>query len=204
MSDSTAKLTVEEILSQATDPAYIRTTTVRLLLRQDLLARHDELERELDAAVQGDGLENRHPQAPNVSQQLVDLEAEIDAAKVTFKFQSIGHRAWADLMAAHPPTKEQLKAFNRIDHNPETFPLAAIAASCVEPAMTVDDVGRLERALNDTQFNLLLVRCVEANTGGIDTPKSAVASGIARLVNGRSANTAVPAASPAQSSLAEP
>jgi hypothetical protein len=131
------------------------------------------------------------------------LEAEIDAAKVEFRFQSIGHRAWADLMAAHPPTKEQLKAFNRIDHNPETFPLAAIAASCVEPAMTVDDVGRLERALNDTQFNLLLVRCVEANTGGIDTPKSA-AAGMIRRVNGQSVNTAVPAASPGQSSLAEP
>jgi hypothetical protein len=201
MPDSTAK-TIEDILSQAEDPAYVRTMTVRILLRQDLLARHQRLETELDAAVQGDAIENRTPQAPTISQQLLELEAEIDAAKIEFRFQCIGHRAWADLMAAHPPTKDQLKAFPRIDHNPETFPLAAIAASCVEPVMTVDDVGRLERALNDTQFNLLLVRCVEANTGGLDTPKSA-AAGMIHRVNGRSANTPAPAASPAQSSLAE-
>jgi len=201
MSDSTAK-TIEEILSQAEDPAYVRTTTARILLRQDLLTRHDELEAELTAAVQSDAIHNEVPQAPIISEQLLDLEAEIEAVKVEFKFRSIGHRAWADLMAAHPPTKEQQKALGRIDHNPETFPLAAIAASCADPPMTVDDVGRLERVLNDTQFNLLLVRCVEANTGGLDTPKSGAASLIHR-VNGRSATTPVPEASPDQSSLAE-
>jgi hypothetical protein len=202
MTDSTAKLTVEQILSQAEDPAYVRTTTARILLRQDLLAKHDQLEADLTAAVQNDAVVNELPQAPIISQQLLDLEAEIEAVKVEFKFRSIGHRAWADLMAAHPPTKEQLKALGRIDHNPETFPLAAISASCADPVMSVEDVGRLERVLNDTQFNLLLVRCVEANTGGLDTPKSAAASMIHR-VNGRSATTAVPAESLGQSSSVE-
>jgi hypothetical protein len=202
MTDSTAKPTIEQILTQAADPAYVRTTTARILLRQDLLAEHDRLEAELTAAVQADAAENRLPEAPAISQQILDLEAEIDAAKIEFRFRSIGHRAWADLMAAHPPTKEQLKVLGRIDHNPLTFPSAAIAASCIDPAMTDDDVTQLERLLNDTQFNLLFVRCVEANTGGMDTPKSA-AAGVIHRVNGRSANTPAPAASPAQSSLAE-
>lgn len=203
MTDSTAKPSIEEILSQATDPAYVRTATARILLRQDLLTQHQQLEADLDAAIQADNAENRTPQAPAISQQILDLEAEIDAARIEFRFRSIGHRAWADLMAAHPPTKEQIKALGRIDHNPETFPIAAIAASCVEPAMTVDDVAQLDRALNDTQFNLLLVRCVEANTGGVDTPKS-VAAGVIHRVNGRSVTTPAPVASPDQSSLAEP
>jgi hypothetical protein len=202
MSDSTANPSIEEILTQAADPAYVRTATARILLRQNLLAEHDRLEAELADAMQGDTIENRLPQAPIVSQQILDLETEIDAAKVEFRFRSIGHRAWADLMAAHPPTKEQVKVLGRIDHNPLTFPSAAIAASCVDPAMTVDDVAQLERLLNDTQFNLLFVRCIEANTGGMDTPKSAAAGAIHR-VNGRSANTPAPAASLAQSSLAE-
>lgn len=193
---------IADILAEAENPAYTRVVVARILLRQDLLAEHEELEADLAAALQGDLRENRSPTAPVISARIVELEAEIEAAKREFRFRSIGHRAWADLMADHPPTKDQLKSFPRIDHNPETFPVAAIAASCVDPVMTVADATTLERVLNDTQFNVLLVKCVEANTGGVDTPKSAAASGIARHLNGQSASTPALAASPDLSSSA--
>lgn len=193
---------IGDILIEAANPAYTRVAVARILLRQDMLSRHAELEAELAASVQGDRMENRVEEAPTVAARLVEYEAEIEAAKVEFRFKSIGHRAWADLMAEHPPTKDQLKTFPRLDHNPETFPVAAIAASCIDPVMSVEDVTRLERLLNDTQFNVLLVKCVEANTGGIDTPKSVAASGIARRANEPYGNTAVPAASPVPSSSA--
>ena len=204
---------ISDILAEASNPDYVRTTTARVLLRQDLLTLHDELEAELAAAVKDDAMRNEVPTAPAISRRLVDLEAEIDNARREFRFKSIGHRAWADLMAEHPPTKDQLKQFPRIDHNPETFPVAAIAACCVSPKMTLEQAQELERGrwneeekefeggLNDTQFNELLVRCVEANTGGLNTPKSAAAGAILRL-NGQYANTPAPAASPAPSSSA--
>jgi hypothetical protein len=103
------------------------------------------------------------------------------------------------LLAANPPTKDQLKRDPRIDHNPETFPIAAIAASCLEPAVTVEDVGRLERALPSTVFDVLWARCIDANIGGIDAPKSA-AAGLILRASERYANTSAPAASPAPSS----
>jgi hypothetical protein len=193
---------IDDILAEAENPAYTRVTVARILLRQDMLGTHAELEAELAEAVDADLRENRAPQAPAISARILDYEAEIEAAKREFRFKCIGHRAWADLMAQHPPTKEQLKTFPRLDHNPETFPAAAIAAACIDPEMTLDEVHRLERLLNDTQFGVLLVKVVEANTGGVDAPKSAAASGIARRVNGLSANTPAPAASPAPSSSA--
>jgi hypothetical protein len=119
--------------------------------------------------------------APDLARQVQELEAEIDAAKVEFRFVSVGHRQWADLMAAHPPTREQKKLNPRSDHNPETFPVAAIAASCQRPELSVEEVQRLERALNDAQFNALWAKCLEANLGGLESPKSAAAGLIARL-----------------------
>jgi hypothetical protein len=132
---------IADILAQAENPEYVRVATARVLIRQDLLARHEELDAELQAAIASDGMHNRTPRAPALAAELEALEAEVEAAKVEFRFRSIGKRAWADLLAAHPPTREQKKADPRVDHNPDTFPAAAIAASCVDPVLTLDKIG---------------------------------------------------------------
>ncbi len=185
---------LDEILAQAEDPAYVRVATAKVLLRQDLVARHRELEAELAQAIARDASTNDPDRAPDISQQIVDLQAEMDAALVEFRFRNVGKKAWADLLAEHPPTKEQRDQL-KTDHNPETFPIAAMAASCTEPAgMTVEAVRRLEAALTDSQFTSLWRACIDANLGGVEVPKS-LAAGRILQVNGRSANTAVREAS---------
>lgn len=186
---------IESILAQAENPAFARTVTARVLLRQDLVAAHAQLEADLAAAIPEDARENRIPVAPRLAEDLEALEAEIVAAKVEFVFRAIGKRAWANLLAKHPPTKDQLRVERQLDHNPETFPIAAIAASCISPAVTVDDVARLERALNASQFDVLWAKCVDANVGGVADPKS-VAAGLIRRANGLSASSATAAAEP--------
>lgn len=181
---------IEAILAEAENPEYVRTATARVLIRQDLVARHAELQAELNSAIAGDDRENRMPVAPRVAEELLDLEAQIEQAKVEFRFRSVGRKAWADLLAKHPPTKEQVRADRRVDHNPATFPLAAIAASCVEPAMTVAEVERLERALNNSQFDTLWSKCIDANVGGLVDPKAIGASSIARRANSPSGDSA--------------
>lgn len=196
-----------DILAEAEDPAYVRVATAKVLLRQDLVARHAELEAELAAAIVLDARTNEPDQAPAIAEQLEALQAEMEAAKVEFRFRNIGRKAWADLLAAHPPTKEQLQAakdpgsrMKGIDHNPDTFPVAAIAASCSEPAgMDEDAVRRLEAVFTDSQFTVLWSACVDANLGGVEVPKS-LAAGRILQVNGQSANTAVLAASHVASS----
>lgn len=194
-----------EVLAQAENPSFVRVATARVLLRQDLPAKHAALEAELAAAVARDATTNERDQAPVISQQILDLEAETEAAKVEFRFRSIGKRAWADLLAAHPPSKKQLAEWATLkqkpaDHNPETFPIAAIAASCIVPeGVDTDVVLRLERAMTDSQFTALWRTCLDANLGGVEDPKSMAAGQILRAKE-RSESIAVPAASADQSS----
>lgn len=87
-----------------------------------------------------------------------ELRDEIKAKTRRFVFESIGKRAWRDLLAEHPPTKEQRASLGMaLDHNPDTFPPAAMAATCVEPGMTAEQaqwfydefpIGVVERVWN--------------------------------------------------------
>lgn len=179
---------ISDVLKMAEDPAYRRVVTARVLLRQDLAAKHAELDAEL-TAVLGQADDSMTAKAPALSRQLKELEVEIEAEKVEFKFGNIGRRAWADLLAEHPPTKEQLKAHRESDrrgpppdHNPETFPIAAMAAACIEPeGMDEDAVRRLEALLTDSQFVELWAACVGACRGGADELKSLAAGQILRV-----------------------
>lgn len=197
-----ADATIEDILAAAENPAFRRVAVARVLLRQDLLLRHEELERELDAALADDQRFNRKPESPRISQEIVDLEAEIEEAKVAFRFASIGKKAWADLLGKHPPTKEQLKEDPGRPFNPETFPKAAMAASASGPAMTLEQVERLEATLPQASFDMLWIKCIEANAGGGESPKSQAAGMILRR-NGGYGTTAASEGSLAQSSSGE-
>jgi hypothetical protein len=175
------EISFEDILAEVT----ARTITVRVLLRQDLLDQHAALEHALEAAVQRDRTAwetpmDSVPEALAIARQIADLEAEIDEAKRPFTFKAVGRKAWTDLLAAHPPTKEQRAAEPRLDNNPDTFPPAAIAASCTSPKMTVADVRKFEELLDLAQFQMLWGACLEVNVGRGDTPKSLLAGGIAR------------------------
>lgn len=189
---------IDDLLAEIT----AREKTVKILLDQRLLAEHERLEAELVAELEVDARENRDPVGPGLAQELVEFEDKIQAARREFRFKSIGKKQWADLIAEHPPTKEQTAANVRLDHNPETFPIVAIAASCIDPVMTVAQVGQLEQALNLAQFDKLWAACLEANVGGGDSPKSWVAGPIAR-VNAELGITHVNGASPVPSSSAE-
>lgn len=175
---------IDDILAEAENPAYVRVATARVLLRQDLVTRHAELEAALAEVIAADQLSNDVKKAPAIAAELEALEGEMEVKRREFRFANIGKRAWADLLAAHPPTKEQLAADKRLDHDPATFPLAAMAASCRKPEMDVDAVRRLEQELTDSQFNALWRACLDANLGGADVPKS-LAAGRILQVNGR-------------------
>jgi hypothetical protein len=173
------QLTATDILLQAENPAYVRVSSVRVLLRQDLVAKHAALEAELSEAIARDASTNEKDRAPAVSRQLVELQGEIEAAKVEFTFRNVGKKAWADLLAQHPPTKAQKEL--RTDHNPETFPIAAMAVSLASPeGFDEDGFRRLEAALTDSQFTALWRACIDANMGGVESPKSQAAGLILR------------------------
>lgn len=191
---------ISDVLAQAEDAGNRRTATVSLLLRQDLARRHADLEADLAKAVEEDNTQNRTPLAPGIAQQIVDLEAEMDAAKVTFVFRAVSRRQWVDMLAAHPPTKEQLKAIAAtstdplrrpsLEFNPDTFPVAVIAAACHDPAMTAEDAERLANSLTDSQFSSLWEAAVKVNVGSTDPKHSRAAAGMIRRMSEQSGTIA--------------
>lgn len=173
---------ISDILADVENPSYKRAATARVLIGPAvlLLDEHAELDRRLVEELERDRTENREPVAPSIAQAIAELQRQIEDAHTEFRFVAIGRRAWADLVAAHPPSKEDLKRDQRAEINSVTFPVAAVAASCASPEMTVDEVKRLEAGINDTQWALLWAKCLEANLGGATTPKSAAAGSILR------------------------
>lgn len=159
-----------------------RRETAKVLLDASLISRHADLEAALAAAIEHD---SRHggDYGPGTSRPLAaeieTLEAEIEAAQDTFVFESVGAARWYALLAEHPPTKEQ-KALGA-DRNPDTFLPAAIAASCVDPVMSDEDVAWLADALTAGEWAKLAYACCLANEGAGDRPKSSLASTILRL-----------------------
>jgi len=73
-----------------------------------------------------------------VEEARADLEAArraLEAETVTLRFRAIGRKRYEELLRAHPPAKgEATDADYPFDF--DTFSVALIAASCVEPEMT--------------------------------------------------------------------
>lgn len=176
--------TIEEILADANDPAFRRVATARIsLVSQALRDEHAALDAQLttfDADVVSD------PSRKRVLDRISEIEAEIEASTVEFRFQCVGHRAWSDLLLKHPPTPAQKKLEKNLDHNPLTFPYEAMALSCVSPVMTAAQVRELDSSplMDVKNWNELWGACIRANVAEA-APKSLAASILRR--NGESA-----------------
>lgn len=153
-----------------------RVERVRICMRAGLLAEHARLEQELLDARQADG-DNLHELAAQIS----ELEDEIRAAEREFTFGALSSEAWQDLLRAHPPTKDQLESDRGLDHNPLTFPPAAVAASSVEPVLTVEAAKKLRSTLQFSDWQKLWGATLAANLEVSAAPKSVLATAVLRL-----------------------
>lgn len=178
-----------------------RTVSVRVCSRRDLLEEHKRLEAELGEVSRtgGRGLEG-NPEAERLALRLHDLEGEIEGAQREFVFRSIGARAWSDLLAKHPPSREHKKVAPGIDYDPDSFPAAAVAASAYEPELSLQQARQLEEVLTVSEWAALWGAALNANIGGDDNPKSLAAGSILRRKE-RSGTTAATGEFPDRSSL---
>ena len=174
------------------------TVEVQVCPRADLLEQHALLDRQLaEEGSKGSAGSLAGGKAKQLADQLLDLEAEIEAATRTFRLRAMSSRRWRSLLAAHPPTKQQ-KA-DGADFNPETFPVAALAACAVVPEMTLEQAEKIADALPLGDFQKLWSAVLTVNVGVNDAPKSVLATAIHRM-NGASLTSAAPGESPGASS----
>ena len=129
-----------------------RTTRVTIVLDDEAERRHNEAQIGLAAAQRA--LEER-PRDEARTRAVADAEAaadrargDLEAASATFVFRGIGHVRYDELLKASPPSKADAAEFRRLTgstlrHDPVEFPIALVAACCIEPEMTVDDVWAL-------------------------------------------------------------
>lgn len=113
-----------------------------------------------------------------LAEALAVARTAVEESSVVMLFRCIGRKAYDDLLEAHPPTDDQVKEFQddnpnrdgtpntrgRPPYNIETFPAALVAASCVEPEMTYEQVCEIFDEWNSTEVSELWVAALEVNT----------------------------------------
>lgn len=168
--------------------------SVTLCVRGDLvdeIARLEEQMRREDEADQG---LNRTAVAPQIARQIQALEEEAREAEAVFTFQGLGQGRFAKLQAQHPATDENRKALgtDELEWNPETFPPALLAASCIAPAElagNVEEWTEIHQTWSNGQVLRLWAACMAANAMGADTPKSRSASELLRRLDSANSST---------------
>jgi hypothetical protein len=166
-----------EMLAEAKLPER----TVEICLRADLVAEHEELERELGQAAKkpADSLAGNGTGA--LIERIDALEAQMREASYTFLLRAMKRPVWRSVIADHPPRKgddgDPHPADARWGFNMVTFYPAILRACLVDPELTDEQFEQLlDEKLTDAQFSQLATAAFELNAGPIDIPFSLAAS----------------------------
>lgn len=169
---------IQDILAKAKP----RERTVMVCIRGDLAGEADRLQEEI-ARVSSDwepeDLADVHP-GRELAAKLKEVREQIKDAEEQFKLRYIGDRAYSDLMAAHP-SKDDSQAFDS-----ETFPRALIAASCVDPVMTEEQVAELFEVINEGEIKKLFDAAWDVHNSSEIVPFSLLASALLAGLGGES------------------
>lgn len=152
--------------------------TVHIYLDDDAIAAHtaalEALERakRIDLSRTGRDL----PEVLEAQSLLTGLEealakarAALDNETVTLRFRSIGRKRYDKLVHEYP-TDEKQDAEHKDEHgvpapyDAEEFSVALIAASCVEPVLSEDQVRELRDTWNVSEYVEMFMAALEVNT----------------------------------------
>ncbi|MFJ4932305.1 hypothetical protein ACIP8U_00340 [Streptomyces pseudovenezuelae] len=160
---------IEDILQQATP----RERTVKVCIRGDLAGEAERLTDEL-AKVSEDwepsDLAETHP-GRAIAAELKSVREQIKSAEVAFTLRYVGDKAYSDLLAAHPGDNDN-ELFS------SDFPKALLAASCVDPVMTEEQVGALFEKLNQGEIKRLFDAAWDVHNSSEIVPFSLAASAL--------------------------
>lgn len=156
--------TFEEVMALASLPE----DTLPLCLAGKLVAEAVDLQRQFAEAPPASNLGERSP-ASIVAERLEDVAERMKAATVVFKLRAMDGKKWDVLYAAKPIRG---KDESEDDWQARIFPWTAdlVAATCVDPVMTAEQVGELVDALHGVAWAKLQNRCWSLNAGDVEAP----------------------------------
>jgi len=143
-----------------------------------------------EADEQNDQEPDEHPKAPvatldqlkkkkrvTKSVTIVVGDEDGDPVEVSLSFRGISAHRYDRLIAAHPPRPSDKK--QGYAYNPDSFGPAIVAATCIEPEMSLDDAKEIWQSddWNRGERMQLLMAAIEVCTAGLNVPFSKSVSG---------------------------
>jgi hypothetical protein len=159
--------------------ARLPERTVSVCLRGDLVAEHEQADRELEKLIDKPSQKFGGDGRGQLQQQIRDLEAEMAAATYDFRLRALPRAAWHAFIAEHPPRREPDNSLNASDAatgvNVETFYEALIRRCLIDPDLDDEAWFRLTESLTDRQFDDLASAAWGLNRRDVDVPFSRAA-----------------------------
>jgi hypothetical protein len=153
--------------------ATLPTRVVSLCLAGELVEEATRLERQLGEAPPptsvGDGTRRI------LAEQLAAVTEQMRDATVDFRLKAMPSREWSRFWAGMPAPDEQQ---SNVEWSERMFPFYAemVARVCVDPVMSVEQVGELADVLHGKAWTRLVNACMGVNMGEVDVPNSAAVS----------------------------
>ncbi|MFI5769656.1 hypothetical protein ACIA74_14055 [Streptomyces sp. NPDC051658] len=157
-----------------------RERTVKIMLDGEAAGEIERLEAELLETAedwQPTDLTEQHP-GRVIAGQIAELREKARASEAAFRFRYIGDEAYSSLLAAHP-SKDPEEGFDSV-----TFPRGLIAASCIEPVMSDDDVKDLFEVITQGQIKALFDAAWDVHNSSGLVPFSLAASALLAAAGG--------------------
>lgn len=181
--------------------AELPERSVSLCLQGSLVAEYERLDAQLRQAAQTAGSLAGDSPAQQIAAQMEVLHERMLADARILRFRALPPRVFSDLRAKQPLEKKPDQTDDEHADAYHVWVCGIVAASCVDPVMTAEQVDRLSQTLSDGLWRLVTAAAWDVNTSAQDIPFSAAASALTRLSDER-LRQPEPAASPEVGSLA--
>lgn len=130
-------------------------TSIVTIYQGDYLDRIRHLEQKYEAAVEAEKSSARLLSDAATSADIAEdheaLVAEAELSALEIRVRALGRREWRELVAAHPPRKDN-RADQAVGVNEETFKDVLVAASIVSPDLSDDDLDSISDIDNDRLY----------------------------------------------------
>ncbi len=165
-------------------------TAVNVCLRAHLVAEHELLDEQLVEAVQAQASSLAGNGAAELRERIEAIEAEMRENTYAFRLRAMGRRAFSELVAAHPPRRDEqgeiVEADLRFSANVDSLFPELIRASVYDPAPQDADWDTLlsddaDHRLTDGQYLQLAIAAWNLNRRSVDVPLSLGVSMMSRV-----------------------
>ncbi len=150
------------------------TKKIPIQIDGELASQIFELRQQITLAEQFDRKHNEDDTAPKLQEKLDELIEGSKDTEIVFVFKGIGRIPYDDLveLPEHQPSDEERKA--GAHYNPQTFPAALVAASCIDPEISPEQATEIfeDPEWNGAELQKLFFGALEVNTETADIPLS--------------------------------